>query len=53
MKTPIKNLEEALAYLHYLGTKGDIRESGICNLDKAIAAILKAYDALLVEELEK
>jgi hypothetical protein len=53
MKTPIKHLEESLVYLQRLIKAGDIRESGIYNLDKAIEAIQRAHDALLIEELEK
>jgi hypothetical protein len=53
MNPQIKNLEEALVYLHRLMEAGDIREPGIYNLDRAIVAIQRAFDALLIEELEK
>jgi hypothetical protein len=53
MKTPIKNLEEAIVYLGKILKVQDIGESAMSNLNKAVAAIEKAHDILLIEELAK
>jgi hypothetical protein len=53
MKTPIKQLEEALVYLSRLAKGGCLTDYGMFNLEKAIALISKVEDALLIEELEK